>query len=172
MPKEIQLPGDLDADTAYEILQDYASTDDAQIVTNSRIETLENAVSEAKEAFAAVLAEDSPQSAETLSRQDMDALTEPFRDDEGDIDVDTLRQNPETGDTTDSGGDDDTPTDSVSVDNLSLSDRDEIKNTLLPKKTSFESRNMQGRVDALEEKIAAKFGADDYSEIESELEAL
>lgn len=171
--KEIRLPEGLDAETAADVLREFDSTDDAQIINQETLESLREEITAAKEAFAAVLAEESPQSAETLARQDMDALTEPFRDDEGEIDVDTLRQTPETGDVGggDGGGDggDDDP---VSVDSLSLSDRQEITEVLLPKRTSFQSRGMDGRVEALEGQIAEKFGAEAFDEIESELEAL
>lgn len=93
----IELPEGMDVGTARDVLREFGTTEDAQVVSEDTLESLRDEISEAKEAFAALLAEESPQSAETLSRQDMDALTEPFRDEEGEIDVDTLQQTSETG---------------------------------------------------------------------------
>lgn len=159
--KEIKLPDGLDADTAFDVLRDYATTDDAQIIPSGRLDALESEITEAKEAFAAILAEESPQSADTLSRQDMDALTEPFRDEEsGDIDVDTLRQTPETGTVSDKNEEND----GFSVDSLGLSDKQELE-TLNKKRKAFDSRGIDSRVDALEAEMAELAGADEFEEI-------
>ena len=166
---EIKLPGSLDADAARDVLREFASTDDATIVSSDRIDALESEITEAKEAFAAVLAEESPQSADTLARQDMDALTEPFRDEDGDLDVDTLRQEPETGDVdaTPEGGDDTEPT----IDALGRSDREAIR-TKRQKMSTFQSRNMSGRVDSLQREIAGIVGAESYDDIADDVEGL
>lgn len=167
---KIRLPEGLDAETAADVLREYAGTDEAQIVSDDTLSSLREEITEAQAAFAAVLAEESPQSADTLARQDMDALTEPFRDDDGDIDVDTLRQEPQTGDTGGSGGDGggDAP---VDVDSLSRSEADEIRK-LRQKVTTFESRGMSGRVDALQAEIADTLDADDYEDVAADVEAL
>ena len=169
---QITLPDGLDVETATDVLREFARTDDAQIIENETLENLRAEIKDAKEAFAAVLAEESPQSADTLARQDMDALTEPFRDDDGSIDVDTLRQTPETGDVAPSDGGNETPEDEVSLDSLSLDERQQIRDVDLPKIQSFEQRGMAARVDALKQGVAEKVGAESYEDIETELEAL
>ena len=168
--KEIRLPEGLDVETATDVLREFAQTDDAQIVGESTLDSLKNEISEAKEAFAAVLAEQSPQSADTLARQDMDALTEPFRDDEGDIDVDTLRQEPETGQP-DDGGADPSGDDGVDIDNLSRSEYDDLK-LLKKKRARFRNTNMDRRADEIEAEIADTLGADSFADVEHEVEAL
>lgn len=166
--KEIELPNGLDVDTATEVLQEYGSTDDAQIVKSETLDSLKAEIKEAKEAFAAVLEQESPQSAETLARQDMDALTEPFRDEEGEIDVDTLRQVPETGDV-----DTDTPeepeVEGFDIDSLSRDDIEKL-DLLAQKRKAFDNRGVPSRVDSLEAEMAEVAGVEDFEDIE--LEAL
>lgn len=165
--KEIQLPDGLDAETAADVLRRYAATDDAQIVDNDTLSQLRAEIAEAKEAFAAVIAEQSPQSAETLARQDMDALTEPFRDDDGAIDVDTLQQRPETqngGTTTGTGTD---APEGFNVEALSLSDRRDLE-TLRMKRNTFRNRGIDSRADALESEMKDLAGVEDVDDIEWE----
>lgn len=166
---EIRLPEGLDVETATDVLREFARVDgEPTIVSESTLDSLREEINEAKEAFAAVLAEESPQSADTLARQDMDALTEPFRDEEtGDIDVDTLRQTPETGDTGADAGDGGDADGSTSIDALSLDDRQELQR-LKKKRNAFEKRGIDTRVDALEAEMAALAGVDDASEIDWE----
>jgi len=166
MTNEIHLPDGMDAETARDVLREYATEDEAQIVDNDTLENLKEEVASAKEAFAAVLAEQSPQSADTLSRQDMDALTEPFRDDEsGDIDVDTLRQSPETETTTEN---EDEETEGFDMETLGLSEQQELE-TLNTKRKAFASRGVDSRVDALENEMTELTGADEFEEIDEVL---
>lgn len=160
---EIRLPDGLDAEEAADVLREFGSTDDAQIVSGSRLDSLETQISEAKEAFATVLAEESPQSADTLSRQDMDALTEPYRNDDGDIDVDTLRQTPQTGDV---GGDE--GGDGFDPNGISLNDRDEL-DTLEKKRSVMASRGMENRAGEIESEMADLVGAPDYETLAAEV---
>lgn len=163
----VQLPEGMTADDARDVLREYARTDDAQITDNDTLAALREEVKEAKEAFAAVLAEESPQSADTLARQDMDALTEPFRDDEGDINVDTLRQEPETkSGAGGSGGDD--PSDDPDPDTLSLDDKEELQR-LDRKRRTFRSRGIDGRADTLEAEMCELAGIKDFDTLETEV---
>jgi len=164
--KEIRLPEGMDADQAVDVLREYANEDDAQIVNSDTLESLKSEVQSAKEAFAALLAEESPQSADTLARQDMDGLTEPFRDEEsGEIDVDTLRQTPESG-TGNNAGDDDG---GFTIDSLGLEDERQL-DTLNKKRKAFDSRGIDSRVDALEAEMTELAGADDFEEIKEVLD--
>lgn len=165
---EIHLPDGMSVDEARDVLREYHDTDDAQILDQETLSALREEIAEAKEAFAAVLAEESPQSADTLARQDMDALTEPYRNDDGDIDVDTLRQEPETQTSAGGSGNGDDP---VDIDTLGRDER-ELVQKKRQKITTFEERDMDGRVDALKGDIAEIVGADDYEDVEADLEVL
>jgi hypothetical protein len=156
-----------DPSEAIDVLRDYDSREEPTIIDSDALEDLRDEVAEAKEAFAAVIAEQSPQSVDALARQDMAGLTEPFRDDDGDIDIDTLQQTPETqepGAPDDEGGGD-----GFDPDALSLSEREELQR-LHTKRSSFEKRGVDSRVDATEAQMADIADVEDYGEIE--LEAL
>lgn len=168
----IELPEGLDVDAARDVLREFGQADDAQIINQSKLDSLESEIDEFKSVFAELLSEESPQSAETLSEQSAKALTEPYRDDEGSIEVDTLRQEPESGEVDTTEGTEGSDSTDISVDNLSLDDKEKIQTVLMPKRTSFKSRGMDSRVDALETQIADTFGAESYEEVEPELEAL
>lgn len=167
---QIRLPEGLDVETATDVLREFAKTDNAQIINQEEnadtLQSLRDELQEFKDVFAELLAEESPQSAETLSQQSAEALTEPYRDDEGDIEVDTLRQTPETGDV-DSGGDDGSGSDGVEgevkLDQIDRSTAETIE-TLETKRATFESRGMS--TERFEEQIADVLGAESYEDIE------
>lgn len=180
---EITLPDGLTVDTATDVLREYAQHDDASIIPSNQLDTLRDELQEAKQIFAEVLEEEgSPLSADVLAKSDMEDLTEPFRDEEsGEIDIDTLRQTPETGDTkntqngntqTNTGGNGTGGSTGVDLDTLDASTRQEIRDIDLVKIESFENRGMSGRVDTLKAEVAEKVGADSFDDIEAELEAL
>lgn len=166
---EIILPEGMAVDEAAEILREYGSTENPAIASGKRIESLREQIAEVKELFAAALAEESPQSADALARQDMDVLVEPFVDstDRGTVAVDTHVQTPETGAVDGPLG----GSVEVDLDTISLDEREQIQR-LAHKRSTFESRGMDARVDALEGEICAIVGADDYDEIEGKLDAL
>lgn len=165
---KLRLPEGLDAETAADVLREYARTDDAQIIDQDTLERLQQEVSEAKEAFAAVIAEQSPQSADTLARQDMDALTEPFRDDDGAIDVDTLQQTPETQSGGSKASDAGTGTDGFNPEALSLSERETLQRNRM-KHTTFTNRGMDKRAGQIEAEMEALAGVDDIDDIDWEV---
>lgn len=166
----LRLPDGLDLETAESVLREYAQTDDAQIVSEGTVDALETEVQEFKAVFAELLAEESPQSADTLARQDAEALTEPYRNDDGDIEVDTLRQTPETGDPDDPDGGSD-PSD-PDLDALSGTEQRRIVEVLQPKRRSFRQRGMDESADAIETEILELTGYDEYDDVEPELETL
>jgi hypothetical protein len=163
---EIRLPEGLDVETATDVLREFARTDEAQIVSGDELDALKAEITEAKEAFAAVLAEESPQSADTLARQDMDALTEPFRDDDGAIDVDTLRQDPQTGDP--DGATDGGDGGGFDPEAITLSQKQELE-TLSRKRTVMANRGMDKRASEIAQEMVDLVGADDYDTLEAEV---
>lgn len=165
---EIHLPEGMTTDEAKRVIQEYHDTEDPEIINQEMVSALREEITEAKEAFAAALAEESPQSADTLARQDMAALTEPITGGGGAVNVDTLRQvsetkNPDSFD--DVGG-----SSRFDPDALSLSAREKITEVLAPKRQSFKNRGIEGRVEELEDEIATLAGVDDYEDVD--LEAL
>lgn len=107
------------------------------------------------------LTEESPQSAETLARQPMEALIRPFTDTTETSPVDTLHQTPETGDV-DGGVSSGSGFD---LDSLSHSMVKELE-TLHKKRRAFEARGMEKRVVELEEEMADIAGVDGYEQID------
>lgn len=177
MSNELKLPDGIDLETARSVLQDYAQTDDAKIVSEGTVDALQDEIDEFKQVFAEVLSEDSPQSAETLAKQDAEGLTEPFRDAEGEIEVDTLRQSPETGDP--DGGDGDGNDggnggngNEPNLDALSGSQQRRITERLLPKRSSYKQRGMEKSVEKIETEILEMTGGEDFEDVEGELETL
>ena len=167
---QLRLPDGMDLEAAESVLREYANEEDAQIVSSGAIDSLESEVNEFKQVFAELLSEQSPQSADTLARQDAEALTEPYRNDDGDIEVDTLRQTPETGDPDDPTDSDDP--DAPDIDALSGSEQRRIVEVLQPKRRSFQNRGMDNSAEKIESEILELTGFDDYDEVEPELETL
>lgn len=162
---EIELPEGMTADEAVDVLREYGTTEEPAIVTTNKIDSLKESIDEVKAVFASALSEESPQSADALAKQDLDALTEPFRDEEGDIEVDTLTQNPETGDV--SGSEEEDEPEGFSPDTLSREDVDTLtfKNR---KRNAFAERKIDSKVDELESEMAEIAGVEDFDEIEME----
>jgi hypothetical protein len=160
--REIQLPDGLSADDAAALIDAAASVDDPKIVSADALEG-------AKEAFADVLAQQSPLSAESLAGQSLDALAAPFREVGSgmpDATADTMTQTPETqsGGVGDAAGD---GTSDFDPDVLSLSDREELRR-LKRKATSFRARGVDKRADTLEAEMADIADVDDAGKIEWE----
>lgn len=168
---KITLPDGLDVETATDVLREYANVDEAQIVATDTLESLRNELDEFKSIFAEVAAEDSPHSADVLADLDAEALTEPFRTEDGDVDLDTLWQEPETGDVSgDSGGGGDG--DGMDLDSLSPSTLNEIRETTIPKINSYEQRGMEQSVERLKTGVLEQTGGEDFDAVKAELEAL
>jgi len=178
--KEIRLPDGLTTDEAVDVLQRYASTENATIVDGDTAETLDTLeglesfdtldsvveeLKEAKEAFASLLESESPQSADTLSEMPMDALTEPFRDDEGDgIQIDTLGQSAETSGAGAGGNDGD----DFDAREAKLNHKSELE-TLQRKARTFENRGMDERAEELRDEAVDIADAPDYDTLEKEV---
>lgn len=161
---EIKLPEGMEADEAADVLREYGAAEDAQIVETTKLDSLKGEIEEFKQVFAELLAEESPQSAETLADQSAKALTEPYRDEEGDLEVETLRQEPETGEV---DSKEDKEPDGFDVSALSRDEIEEIE-TLERKKGVFAERGIDGRIDSLKAEMADIAGVDEYEDIEME----
>lgn len=82
-----------------DVLEAAAGCEEPHIVEQDEYEALSEDLDEAKGVFAEALAERSGMKAETLAALSWDHIREEFTDDEGDLDVETLVQVPETGET-------------------------------------------------------------------------
>jgi coenzyme F420-reducing hydrogenase alpha subunit len=164
---KIHLPEGMTAEEAKEILQEYGATENPTVVSGERIASLQDHVEEAKTIFAELLAEDSPQSPEALARQDMAALAEPFVEAVDRPAVDTLHQDPQTGDGSGAG-----TSRGVDLHSLSLDERTRIKEVLLPKRRTFRARGVDGGAERIEQDICELVGADSFDDVKADLEAL
>lgn len=97
MPTEIPLPdGFDDPDDAAEALREYGNHDDPVVLERDDYEALEQNIDELSSVFREALQERTDLSDEVVDDLSIDALTAEFRDDDGDIQVDALTQEPET----------------------------------------------------------------------------
>lgn len=172
MSKEkLELPEGMAVEDAADVLGEFHTTDDAQIVSEARIDGLESKVDELADVFRAALDEQTALSRETIDSMPVDALCNEFRDEEGDLSPDTLNQTPETtaGEVDNSA---DEPNDSGNwLDSLSRSEADEIRRKVR-KADSFEGRGIDSRADTLYAE-AAEIAGTEKEEMESvKLEAL
>jgi len=147
----IELPNGLDLDTAKDVLREFATTDDAQIVSADTLSAKDEKIDELAGVYRDALQQQKDLSEEAVNGMSIDALTAEFRNDDGELEADTLAQNPETG-TANTGGDGGNP----DVDNLErieqIRDKLDTVGNALPDE----------RVDALHNEAADLAGADDY----------
>ena len=158
--REVELPEGMSAHTAVKVLERYVTTEDATIVPGEMFEELQ----EAKAVFAKALEDSTPQSADVLASMDMAALTEPFRDDDGELAVDTLTQSPETRAVPTGGAD---TTSAFDPETLSLSEREKLQQ-LRKKVATFRTRGVDKRADTLEAEMADLAAVDDVENIDWE----
>lgn len=171
--KKLELPEGMAVDDAADVLGEFHTTDDAQIVSADRMDALESKVDELADVFRAALDDQTALSRETIDSMPVDALCNEFRDEDGEISPDTLNQTPETT-TGESGeetsGDDNSGSDDW-MDTLSRNDVEELK-LKLRKANSFKNRGVESRADTLYSE-AAEIAGTDADEIEDvKLEAL
>jgi aryl carrier-like protein len=168
--KKLELPEGMAVEDAADVLGEFHTTDDAQIVSEERIDGLESKVDELADVFRAALDEQTALSRDTIDSMPVDALCNEFRDEDGEISPDTLSQEPETtaGEVDNSGDDDNSDN---WLDSLSRSEADEIRRKVR-KADSFEGRGIESRADTLYAE-AAEIAGTEKEEMESvKLEAL
>jgi len=161
--KEIELPEGLNADKAFDVLQEYDETEDAQIVSTDTLETKDETIDEFAGVFRDVLSEMKDLREETVNAMSIDALASEFRDEEGDIDIDTLAQFPESQSGGSENEDEGFDADTLSRD--TVNEIEEVKS----KMDSLEKRGIEGRTDTLKADIVDLAGAEDYEEVEKEV---
>lgn len=160
--EEIELPEGMDLATAKDVLMEYGTTEEPQIVSADVLEAKDNQIDEFAGVFRDALKETKGLKDETVEAMGVDALAAEFRNEEGEIDVDSLAQIPESE--TDTLENPDDPED----DTLSADEKSEIKDKL-ERAERLEGRTPE-HVDTLRSEAADMAGVDDYEDIE--LEAL
>lgn len=171
MSKEkLELPEGMAVEDAADVLGEYHTKDDAQIVSAERLDGLESKVDELADVFRAALDEQTALSRDTIDSMPVDALCNEFRDEDGEISPDTLNQSPETT-TEDASSNGESEADENWLETLSRSDADVIRRKIR-KADSFEGRGMESRADTLRAE-AAEVANTEKAEIEDvKLEAL
>jgi len=157
--KTLELPKDMTVETASDVLGEYHTTDDAQIVSADTLSSLENRVDELAEVFRAALENKTTLSKETIEAMPVDALCNEFRDEDGDISPDTLNQSPET--TTGDGGD---GGDNGGTDTLSAEEKQTVRDKL--DKADMMADRTPEYADTLRSEAADLAGVEDADEIE------
>lgn len=156
----IELPDGMDFGTAKEVLREFGTTEDAQIVSADALSKKDEQLDELAGVFRDALKSQKGLKDETVEAMPVDALAAEFRNDEGDIEAETLSQNPETQTVS---------TDSEpSTDSLSASEKKDVEDKLR-RAELLESRTPE-HADALRSEAADIAGVEDADEIE--LEAL
>jgi hypothetical protein len=155
--KTLELPEGMTADTAADVLGEFHTTDDAQIVSADTIDNLESTVNELSEVFRDALQKQTDLSGDTVAAMPVDALCNEFRDDDGNIEADALAQNPETGQA--DGGDNSGGTDTLSAD-----DKAEIEDKL--RRAGMMESRTPDHADTLRSEAAEIAGVDDAEDIE------
>jgi aryl carrier-like protein len=169
--KTLELPEGMAVEDAADVLGEYHTTDDAQIISEERLDGLESKVDELADVFRAALDEQTALSRETIDSMPVDALCNEFRNEDGELEPDTLNQSPET--TTGESGSEDEGGDSDGdwLDSLSRSEADEIRRKIR-KADSFEGRGVDSRADTLRAEAAEIAGTDKDEMEDLKLEAL
>lgn len=157
--KTLELPEGMTADDAADVLGEYHTTDDAQIISSERMDSLQSKVDELADVFRAALDEQTALSRETIDEMPVDALCNEFRDEDGDISPDTLQQNVETT----TGGDDPNRADPEN-DTLSSEEKATVRDKL-DKAEMMDDRTPE-YADTLRSEAASIAGVDDAEEIE------
>jgi hypothetical protein len=170
--KKLELPEGMAVDDAADVLGEFHTTEDAQIVSAERIDGLESKVDELADVFRAALDEQTALSRDTIDQMPVDALCNEFRNEDGELEPDTLNQTPETtaGEVDNSGDNEGNQSDDW-LETLSRSDADKIRRKIR-KADSFEGRGIESRADTLRAE-AAEIAGTEKEEMEGlKLEAL
>lgn len=161
MTHEITLPDGLGADEAADVLREYATTDDAQIVSADTLSAKEDAIDELAGVFRDALKAQKDLPDETVNGMGVDALTAAFRNEDGEIEADTLTQEPETGT---AGGEPDD--EDGGVDALSADEKAEVEDKL--RRADLLEDRTPDHADTLRSEAADLVGVDSADEIELE----
>lgn len=156
----IELPDGMDLSTAKDVLMEYGRLEEPQVIDADTLSAKDEQINEFANVFRDALKAKADLKDDTVEAMPVDALASEFRNEEGDIDVETLSQTPETG-TSEADEEENTDT-------LSAEDKEEIQDALR-RADLMESRTPE-HADTLRENAAELADVESYEDIE--LEAL
>lgn len=144
---------------AVETLRDYQRHEEPTIREQDDVEALREDLDDAKQVFAEALADKTGMQAETLASLDWSALRGEFENDDGDLDAETLFQQPEGG-TAEADGTEDTGLDDEGRERIQEIDKKlELLGSALPR----------SRKDELKAEACGLADVEDYSDVEAEV---
>lgn len=155
--KTLELPEGMTADAAIDVLREFHTTEEAQIVSADTLSAKDEKLEEFAGVFRDALKAEKGLKAETVDAMSVDALAHEFRNEDGEIEADTLSQNPE------SQTPDETPNDSE-TDTLSAEEKQAVEDKLR-RADMLESRTPE-HADTLRSEAADLAGVEDADEIE------
>jgi len=158
----IELPDGMDLGTAKDVLREFATTDEAQIVSADTLSAKDEQIDELAGVFRDALMEQKDLSEAAVDGMTVDALTAEFRDDNGDLKADTLAQSPEAGTGGGSGG-----SDATGWDTLGNSEREDVKDKL--RRADLMADRTPDHADTLRQEAAEMAGVDEWETLESEV---
>lgn len=153
--KTLELPEGMTADDAIDVLREYHKTDDAQIVTADTLAAKDEKLDELAGVYRDVLKNEKGLKEETVEAMGVDALTNEFRNEDGEIEADTLSQSPETELPEETPGDKDT---------LSAEEKAEVEDKL--RRADLMESRTPDHADTLRNEAAEIAGVEDADEIE------
>jgi hypothetical protein len=148
-----------DVEGATDVLRSYAAAEQPEIVESDTLSEKEDTIEELASVFRDALSERTGLSEDTVNAMPVDALCNEFRNDEGEIEPETLNQSPETG----TVENDEEP----SVDALSKDDKEEVQDLL--RRADLLEQRTPDHADTLRSQAADLAGVDDPDEIELEV---
>lgn len=157
--KTLELPEGMTADEAADVLGEYHTTDEAQIVSGDTLADKNNTIEELAAVFREALGEQTTLSEDTISAMPVDALCNEFRGEDGEIEPEVLAQTPETG-TVETPDENDDP----EADTLSADEKAEVREKL--DKAEMMGDRTPEYADTLRAEAAEIAGVDDADEIE------
>jgi len=155
--KTLELPEGMTADAAIEVLREYHTTDEAQIVSADTLSAKDDKLEEFAGVFRDALKANKGLKDETVNAMSVDALAHEFRNEDGDIEADTLSQTPETETP-------ETDPDNSGTDTLSADEKRTIEDKLR-RADLMESRTPE-HADTLRSEAADLAGVDEADDIE------
>lgn len=154
--KTLELPEGMTADAAIDVLREFHTTEEAQIVSADTLSAKDEQLEEFAGVFRDALKAEKGLKEETVDAMGVDALAHEFRGEDGEIEADTLSQSPETQTA-------ETP-DEPNKDTLSADEKQEVEDKLR-RADLLESRTPD-HADTLRSEAADLAGVDEADDIE------
>jgi hypothetical protein len=154
--KTLELPEGMTADKAIDVLREFHTTEEAQIISADTLSAKDEKLEEFAGVFRDALKAEKGLKEETVDAMGVDALAHEFRNEDGEIEADTLSQTPET-ETTDEPAE-------PEKDTLSAAEKREVEDKL--RRADLMESRTPDHADTLRSEAADMAGVEDADEIE------